>query len=167
MFLGISVCGIWLHSKVWHKHMKHKSYKTHPRTPWRRCGAGGELPWKSVWPLGRAEAAWGRWRCVYRLTYRLSAPLYPERESETDETWVLDCPCHCCTAGVIRVVWKGQPLGRPTVTDYSLCTEQELIFQTERTRLFRKSGDNLKTVILAKGTEQQNKRDLFQWVLLA
>lgn len=95
MCIGISVCGISLHRIVWHKHIKRKRYKSHPRTPWRRCGAGVELPWKSVWPPGRAEAAWGRWRCVYRLTYRPSGPLYPERQRKPDRwnIWLLVCFC--------------------------------------------------------------------------
>lgn len=64
---------------------------THSRTPWRRCGSGAELPWRSVGPPGRAAAASGRWRCVCRPTCRPSGPLYPEREEEGErgrKRWV-------------------------------------------------------------------------------
>lgn len=164
MFLGISVGGIRPHSIVRHKHIKRKRYETHPRTLWHRCGAGVELPWKSVWPPGRAEAAWGRWRCVYRLTYRPSAPLYPERHRKRDRwnLWVLVCLCRCWTVGVIRVAWKSQPIGRPTVTDYSPCNGKVLIFQAKCTRrkCIRKSRGNLN---LNCYNSQRNRAGRQEW----
>lgn len=161
---GNSVCAIWLRSVVRHKRFKCKRfkckrYKTHPRTPWRRCGAGVELPWKSVWPPGRAEAAWGRWRCAYRLTYRPSGPLYPEIQTKQDRgnLRVLVCLCHCRTASVIRVVWKGQPLGRPTVTDYSFCAVRELIFPTRMYRARRKEQRQSESKLLRQPEEHNSK----------